>query len=121
MVLDLVDVALAKKDGLVHRPKDSAMYRLVHSPVAPNIIEIFNRFVIDHGRCRCQHGDSQRCIHCLPLEPYDDKVLQAANPPIKFLSFHAHLRKLNAGTDGSVPRTSHFQSAIVIHLPTDLC
>ena len=46
---------------------------------------------------RCRHGDNQKCIHCVPLAPYDDKVLQSANPPIKFLSFHSHLRKLSAG------------------------
>lgn len=47
----------------------------------------------------CKHGDEGRCIHCTPLEPYDEQVLNASDPPIKFLSFQSYLRKLNSGAD----------------------
>lgn len=40
-----------------------------------------------------------KCINCLPLQPFDPSVLQGADPPIKFLSFHAYLRKLRTGVD----------------------
>lgn len=40
-----------------------------------------------------------KCINCLPLQPYDPTVLQGATPPIKFLSFHSFLRRLRTGAD----------------------
>ena len=48
---------------------------------------------------RCRHGDNSLCLHCTALEPFDPTVLQAPEPPIKFLSFHSYLRKLNSGGD----------------------
>ena len=30
-------------------------------------------------------------------EPYDEAYLKSCDPPIKFTSFHAHLRKLTGG------------------------
>nr|CAG4647889.1 EOG090X05T8 [Moina brachiata]SVE92999.1 EOG090X05T8 [Moina brachiata] len=46
----------------------------------------------------CLHGDNSSCIHCLPLEPYDSSYLKEQN--IKYMSFHAYLRKLSRGLGG---------------------
>lgn len=70
--LDEVDVALAKESGLVQRKRVPLL---------------------------CQHGDGQQCIHCCPLEPYDDAVQKDPDHPIKYMSFHTYLRKLNSGAD----------------------
>eukprot|EP00041_Stephanoeca_diplocostata_P026869 m.731867 g.731867 ORF g.731867 m.731867 type:complete len:595 (-) comp23063_c0_seq1:1732-3516(-) len=70
--LDRVDVVLDQQDGLVARKRDPAM---------------------------CHHSDTNKCIHCTPLQPFDETVLAQRDPPIKFLSFHTYLRKLKSGAD----------------------
>jgi len=70
--LDEVDVQLESDPGLVIRKRDAQF---------------------------CRHGDRQQCIHCCPLEPYDEAVQNNPDHPIKFMSFHTYLRKLNKGVD----------------------
>jgi len=69
---DEIDTFLSKQDGLIHRKKDPHM---------------------------CHHGDHSKCIHCVPLEPYDETYLKEHDPPIKHMSFHAYLKKMSHGTD----------------------
>ena len=45
----------------------------------------------------CRHGENSSCIHCLPIEPYDSGYLKEQN--IKYMSFHAYLRRLCRGLD----------------------
>ena len=33
------------------------------------------------------------------LQPWDEQYLRSLDPPIKFLSFHSHIRKLRGGVD----------------------
>nr|CAG4651810.1 EOG090X05T8 [Triops cancriformis] len=67
---DEVDLILQKMDGKVYRKPDSRY---------------------------CHHGEKSSCIHCLPLEPYDETYLKEQN--IKHMSFHTYLRKLTGGLD----------------------
>lgn len=46
---------------------------------------------------RCHHNTNARCVHCSPLEPYDEAYLKEQN--VKHLSFHAFLRKMTSGAD----------------------
>ncbi|KAJ8683153.1 hypothetical protein QAD02_018945 [Eretmocerus hayati] len=45
----------------------------------------------------CRHGTNACCVHCSPLEPFDESYLKEQN--IKHMSFHSYLRKLTAGVD----------------------
>ncbi|CAH8645962.1 unnamed protein product [Dicrocoelium dendriticum] len=70
IVEDKIDQELAKMDGQIKRKRNEQL---------------------------CHHPPSGQCIHCVPLEPYDAAYLEHLDPPVKFMSFHAYLRKLSGG------------------------
>lgn len=70
VVEDEVDQILSAMDGKVLRKRDEKL---------------------------CRHGVNACCVHCSPIEPYDEAYLREQN--IKHLSFHAYLRKLKGGAD----------------------
>lgn len=72
VVEDEVDQILDKEDGKIYRKKNEQF---------------------------CRHGPHGKCLHCVPLEPYDEEFLKSSDPPIKFLSFHSYIRKLTSGVD----------------------
>lgn len=45
----------------------------------------------------CRHSGRERCINCLPLQPFDAAYLNEHK--IKHMSFHAYLRKLTQGVN----------------------
>lgn len=45
----------------------------------------------------CHHGANSKCVHCIPLDPWDEAYLKEQN--IKHLSFNSYLRKLTSGVD----------------------
>jgi nuclear protein localization family protein 4 len=65
---DPIDLELQKQDGKISRGRDS-----VH----------------------CQHNATSQCVHCIPLDPFDESYLKEKQ--IKFLSFHSYLRKISGG------------------------
>lgn len=67
---DEVDLQLAKLDGKIERKRDDKL---------------------------CRHNANSRCVHCSPLEAYDEVYLREQN--IKHVSFHSYLRKLTSGVD----------------------
>ncbi|KAK4057835.1 nuclear protein localization protein 4 [Microbotryomycetes sp. JL221] len=64
---DQVDEYWDKQDGKIQRPK---------------------------GKDGCRCGPKSMCDYCMPLEPFDAQYQSSHG--IKHLSYHAHLRKLNA-------------------------
>ncbi|XP_015190103.1 PREDICTED: nuclear protein localization protein 4 homolog isoform X3 [Polistes dominula] len=70
VVEDEVDEQLWKLDGKIQRKRDEKL---------------------------CRHGVKGCCVHCSPLEPFDEVYMKEQN--IKHLSFHSFLRKLTAGVD----------------------
>lgn len=62
---DEIDTILDKQDGLINRPRDSAL---------------------------CRHGAHSKCQNCLPVDPFDEAYLEQKE--IKHMSFHSYLRKL---------------------------
>uniref|UniRef100_UPI00358E17F8 nuclear protein localization protein 4 homolog isoform X2 n=1 Tax=Myxine glutinosa TaxID=7769 RepID=UPI00358E17F8 len=69
---DEIDVCLAKQDGKIYRSRDAQL---------------------------CRHGPMGKCVHCVPLEPFDEDYLNHLDPPVKHMSFHAYIRKLTGGAD----------------------
>eukprot|EP00118_Oscarella_pearsei_P001929 m.8922 g.8922 ORF g.8922 m.8922 type:complete len:587 (+) comp20980_c0_seq1:21-1781(+) len=69
---DDVDVLLGKEDGTIKRERDPQL---------------------------CHHGVNAKCVHCLPVEPFDENYLKSRDPPIKHLSFHSYVRKITSGVD----------------------
>ncbi|XP_063961834.1 nuclear protein localization protein 4 homolog [Lytechinus pictus] len=72
VVEDEVDQFLWKQDGKIYRKRDGQL---------------------------CHHGVNAECVHCVPLDSYDERYLNDHDPPIKHLSFHSHIRKLTGGVD----------------------
>ncbi|XP_057682181.1 nuclear protein localization protein 4 homolog [Corythoichthys intestinalis] len=69
---DDIDQFLTKQDGKIYRNRDTQL---------------------------CRHGALGKCVHCVPLEPFDEDYLNHLDPPVKHMSFHAYLRKLTGGAD----------------------
>ncbi|KAL4648635.1 hypothetical protein GN956_G6795 [Arapaima gigas] len=69
---DEIDQYLAKQDGKIYRNRDAQL---------------------------CRHGAMGKCVHCVPLEPFDEDYLNHLDPPVKHMSFHAYIRKLTGGAD----------------------
>ncbi|XP_056433470.1 nuclear protein localization protein 4 homolog [Gadus chalcogrammus] len=69
---DSIDQYLAKQDGKIYRNRDAQL---------------------------CRHGALGKCVHCVPLEPFDEDYLNHLDPPVKQMSFHAYIRKLTGGAD----------------------
>ncbi|NXC21138.1 NPL4 protein, partial [Corythaeola cristata] len=69
----------------------------------PNLMEVPKW---EGSKCRrarpwrpCRHGPLGKCVHCVPLEPFDEDYLNHLEPPVKHMSFHAYIRKLTGGAD----------------------
>ncbi|XP_023328940.1 nuclear protein localization protein 4 homolog isoform X2 [Eurytemora carolleeae] len=65
---DEVDKLLRKQDGRIERGRDNL---------------------------HCQHNTNSQCVHCIPLDPFDESYLKEKQ--IKFMSFHSYLRKISGG------------------------
>lgn len=87
LVMDDVDIARSRQTGRIARQRDPQM---------------------------CRHGVHDKCINCTDIDPFDmEMVEKALGRPIKFLSFHAHLQKLNSGADrGKLTRLEPLQCQI---------
>ncbi|KAF2978586.1 hypothetical protein EK904_004429 [Melospiza melodia maxima] len=75
VVEDEIDQYLIKQDGKIYRNRDQQL---------------------------CRHGPLGKCVHCVPLEPFDEDYLNHLEPPVKHMSFHAYIRKLTGGADKHV-------------------
>ncbi|XP_064423527.1 nuclear protein localization protein 4 homolog [Latimeria chalumnae] len=69
---DEIDQYLCKQEGKIYRNKDPQL---------------------------CHHSLLGKCVHCVPLEPFDEDYLNHLEPPVKHMSFHAYIRKLTGGAN----------------------
>ena len=60
-------------------------------------VEIIFKIAVNSFFFSCRHGVNACCVHCSPLESFDEVYLKEQN--VKHISFHAYLRKLTAGVD----------------------
>ncbi|NWH41385.1 NPL4 protein, partial [Chloropsis hardwickii] len=74
VVEDEIDQYLIKQEGKIYRNRDQQL---------------------------CRHGPLGKCVHCVPLEPFDEDYLNHLEPPVKHMSFHAYIRKLTGGADNA--------------------
>ncbi|VDL46642.1 unnamed protein product [Hymenolepis diminuta] len=96
-------VYVVKSEATGAKPGDSGSKHI--EPTVINVKEDYVDKIIEamDGRIKrdkgpmCHHPDSGVCIHCVPLEPSDLDYLSLCDPPVKFMSFHAYLRKLRGG------------------------
>ncbi|KAL0841645.1 hypothetical protein ABMA28_015297 [Loxostege sticticalis] len=65
---DEVDILLFSQSGAIQRGRDEKL---------------------------CRHNSKGCCVHCSPLEPWDEGYLKEHN--IKHISFHSYLRKITSG------------------------
>lgn len=79
LVMDAIDIELLQESGKIERGRDEKL---------------------------CRHNDNSRCIHCSPLEPWDENYLKEQK--IKHLSFHSYLRKMSSSASGSVHFSANF-------------
>lgn len=68
--IDPIDEHLSKQSGLIQLPPE---------------------------KTSCRHRGKERCINCLPIQPFDQNYL--TEHKIKHMSFHAYLRKLTQGVN----------------------
>lgn len=61
------------------------------------IIIIYQQYQINVAFCSCRHNSNGCCVHCSPIEPWDENYLKEQN--IKHMSFHSYIRKLTSGVD----------------------
>lgn len=61
------------------------------------IIIIFDLVCKKSTILRCRHNSNGCCVHCSPIEPFDENYLKEQK--IKHMSFHAYIRKLTSGVD----------------------
>ncbi|KAF7784695.1 hypothetical protein Agabi119p4_860 [Agaricus bisporus var. burnettii] len=68
----------------------------------------------------CKHGAKGMCDYCMPLEPYDAGYQKENN--IKYLSYHAYLRKISPKQTGSassfLPPLSPLSYKVKVPCPT---
>lgn len=81
---DDVDLQLDKVDGRIARQQDSRLYEIMRFFIEIYLVSFF----------RCHHNRHGKCLHCIPIEPYDEEYLKNHSPPIKHMSFQAYIRKL---------------------------
>ncbi|CAN0273309.1 unnamed protein product [Lampetra planeri] len=72
IVEEEIDQYLSKQEGKIYRNRDTQL---------------------------CRHGPMGKCVHCVPLEPFDEDYLNHLDPPVKHMPFHAYIRKLTGGAD----------------------
>ena len=71
VVPDAVDRILSCKDGLIQQERNPQL---------------------------CNHNENGRCVHCSPLEPYDEEYL--AKNKIKHMSYYSYIKKKKSGSNG---------------------
>lgn len=86
---DDVDLQLCKVDGWIQRSRDNKLWVSLRQ-FARKILLILIHF-------RCRHNSNGCCVHCSPLEPWNENYLKEHK--IKHLSFHSYIRKLTSGAD----------------------
>ncbi|KAI3386069.1 hypothetical protein SNEBB_003380 [Seison nebaliae] len=64
---------------------------------------------VERGKTNlCSHHINQKCIHCLPLEPFDEEYLRdICVQPVKHMPFHSYLKQLKATNNEKMVTLHH--------------
>ncbi|CAG0887577.1 unnamed protein product [Darwinula stevensoni] len=99
-----------KKDLSSSHRRSPSTVNVVEDEVDRLLWEQDGKIQRDRDPTYCRHSTHAQCVHCSPIDPWDENYLHDLK--IKHLSFHAFLKKRSSGTKGTSVRLEDLNCAV---------